>query len=73
MILQLLGFVSQDVQATMVCLAQIFSTFFFLAIVGGAAFLWVKLSQGENDGGGSGSSNGDDPLSSARRIMDKYK
>ncbi|CAL5222613.1 g5007 [Coccomyxa viridis] len=58
-------------------LQKIFSTFFFLAIIGGAAFLWAKLSSGGGGGGGggggSGGSSGDDPLSSARRIMDKYK
>ena len=65
---------SADIEALMLCPVQIFSTFFFLAIIGGAAFLWVKLSSRGGDGGGSGgSSNGDDPLSNARRIMDKYK
>ena len=53
-------------------LVQIFSTFLFLGLIGGAAFLWVKLSSGSDGGGGSGS-DGDDPLSNARRIMDKYK
>lgn len=53
---------------------QILSTFFFLALIGGAAFLWVRLNKGSNGGGGgSGGSDGDDPLSNARRIMDKYK
>ncbi len=61
----------QDPDATH-CLAQIFSTFLFLGLLGGAAFLWVKLSSGSDGDGGSGS-DGDDPLSSARRIMDKYK
>ena len=55
---------------------QILSTFFFLALIGGAAFLWVRLNRGRNGGGGgggSGGSGGDDPLSNARRMMDKYK
>lgn len=53
--------------------AQIFSTFLFLGVIGGAALLWSKLNSGKASSGGSGSSDGDDPLSNARRIMDKYK
>lgn len=53
--------------------SQILSTFFFLALIGGAAVLWVRLNRGSNGGGGgSGGSDGDDPFSDARRIMDKY-
>lgn len=52
---------------------QIFSTFLFLGVIGAAALLWTKLNSGQGSSGGSGSSDGDDPLSNARRIMDKYK
>lgn len=60
---------------TAVCPEQIFSTFLFLGVIGGAAYLWLKLNSDKGSGGGgSGSnSNGEDPLSDARRIMDKYK
>ena len=52
---------------------QIFSTFLFLGVIGAAALLWTKLNSGQGSSGGSDSSDGDDPLSNARRIMDKYK
>ncbi|CAK0783824.1 hypothetical protein CVIRNUC_007024 [Coccomyxa viridis] len=54
-------------------LQKIFSTFLFLGVIGAAALLWTKLNSGQGSSGGSGSSDGDDPLSNARRIMDKYK
>ena len=53
----------------MVVPVQILSTFFFIALLGGGAYLWVKLS-GRNDGGGD---DGDDSLAEAKRIMNKYK
>lgn len=49
---------------------QILSTFFFIALLGGGAYLWIKLS-GRNGGGGD--DDGDDALAQAKRIMKKYK
>ena len=49
--------------------AQVLSTVFFIAVLGGAAYLWLKLS-GKDDSGDDG---GNDALADAKRIMDKYR
>ena len=49
---------------------QILSTVFFLALLGGGAFLWIKLA-GRKDGGDD--DGDDDSLAEAKRIMDKYR
>jgi nitrogen fixation-related uncharacterized protein len=46
---------------------QVVSTVLFLALMGGAAFLWLKLSGKDDDG------NDDDALAEAKRIMNKYR
>ncbi|CAL8461797.1 g1328 [Coccomyxa elongata] len=51
-------------------LQKVLSTFLFLGLLGGAAFLWLKLSN--KDGGGDGGGDGD-ALADAKRIMDKYR
>ncbi|KAK9846420.1 hypothetical protein WJX81_003480 [Elliptochloris bilobata] len=55
-------------------LQRVLSTAFFFLALGGAAYLWVKLSsRGGGSGGGGSGGDGSDPLSEASRIMDKYK
>eukprot|EP00850_Spirogloea_muscicola_P001993 SM000007S20953 [mRNA] locus=s7:1096424:1097504:+ [translate_table: standard] len=64
-------------------LRTVFSTFFFIALLGGAGYLgFLYFTQGSGNGtddsdsssgdGGSGSGSGN-ALDEARRIMDKYK
>lgn len=50
-------------------LLQILSTFLFIGVLGGAAYLWLKLS-GKDDSGDDG---GNDALADAKKIMDKYR
>ena len=38
---------------------QVLSTFLFLGLLGGAAFLWLKLSNKDGGGGGGGDGDGD--------------
>ncbi|KAK9820120.1 hypothetical protein WJX72_006336 [[Myrmecia] bisecta] len=59
-------------------LNKVVSTALTVAVLAGAVFLWYKVSSGGDSDEGGSSSNGayddsDDPLSSAKRIMDKYK
>lgn len=64
-------------------LQKVVSTVLTLVLLGGAAYLYFRSSSSDSDsggssGGGSSSSGGrgddlDDPLTDARRIMDKYK
>ncbi|EIE25230.1 hypothetical protein COCSUDRAFT_52800 [Coccomyxa subellipsoidea C-169] len=50
-------------------LQKVLSTFVFLGVLGGGAYLWLKLSSNDDsDGGDSG-----DALTDAKRIMDKYR
>uniref|UniRef100_A0A383W2U3 Uncharacterized protein n=1 Tax=Tetradesmus obliquus TaxID=3088 RepID=A0A383W2U3_TETOB len=67
-------------------LQKLVSTVLTIALLGGAAWFYFQYAGGSGDGGSSGSGGGasssskravdgdlDDPLSEARRIMDKYK
>ncbi|KAF6262436.1 hypothetical protein COO60DRAFT_626864 [Scenedesmus sp. NREL 46B-D3] len=63
-------------------LQKLVSTVLTIALLGGAAWFYFQYSGGSGDSGSSGGGGGskraddsdlDDPLSEARRIMDKYK
>lgn len=44
----------------------------FLGVVGGGLYLWYRISDNSSSGG-SGGAAGNDALSQAQKIMDKYK
>lgn len=57
---------------------QVISTFVTIGLVGAAAVIAFRVAERNTSSGSSSSSsqepdNPDDPLSAARRIMDKYK
>ncbi|KAL3140664.1 hypothetical protein ABBQ32_005230 [Trebouxia sp. C0010 RCD-2024] len=52
---------------------KVVSTLFTLAAVGGAIFLFVKSKGSTETTDNSNDAAADDPLASARRILDKYK
>ena len=55
-------------------LMQVVSTLFTFALVAGAGYVFLKSRSGSTSSSIQGSDDGgDDPLASARRIMDKYK
>lgn len=52
---------------------QVVSTLFTVALVAGAGYVFVKSRSSSGSASQLDTNDGDDPLASARRIMDKYK
>ena len=54
-------------------LLQVVSTLFTIVAVGGAIYLFIKSKSSAETTDNSEDPAADDPLASARRILDKYK
>ncbi len=52
---------------------QVISTVLFFAVLGGGAYLWYRISENSKDGDGPDGSGGNEALTEAQRIMQKYK
>ena len=60
-------------EVVLLIVLQVVSTVFTLALVAGAGYVFVKSRSGSGSSSRADDDSGDDPLSGARRIMDKYK